>query len=48
MNFSIKKILALGAAGLLGAVVVIYGLFGWVYVAGGEYARIQKPNGTYE
>lgn len=48
MNNTIKKLLGLGAAGLLGAVVVIYGLFGWIYVAGGEYARIQKPNGSFE
>ena len=48
MNLNLKKLLGIGAAGLLGAVILVYGLFGWIYVAGGEYARIQKPDGSYE
>lgn len=47
MNNTIKKLLGIGAAGLLGAVIVVYGLFGWIYVAGGEYARVQNPDGSF-
>lgn len=48
MNLNLKHKLGIALGGLVAIIALIYILFGWVYVAGGEYARIQKPDGTYE